>query len=437
MIFAHVTERRLTSMDCVGTEPDSDRVRLQLAGPAHVRGVDHADITPVDVDLDLGAADGPTQGILDQIDADEFVAAIVVLFELELDYVGVALERVGDVISVTWMHAPTIQDRRRRLGVRSRMRNPTHPWGGSARTNSGRGLSTLSLPMASPTFDELLLTVDRVFQHPSSAQLGSVAITREDATDRLRELREGIVDVAFDFIGFGNEDAPDHPYLKLAVSAFGQRGEPLQRIGIDNPKVDHEHERRLIHRCLWWCVPRRLPLALLHERGRIESHVFDLPKTTALQVWDCRHPLCVPPDQLGVRARVDTLIAAGWQVELLADGVRLRVHEAPHVLHRVAQLFGQRSTATEGRTITVEANRGGLRVTMVDNREIVSDRLVPLATIGALSTVTETDSESAALTVFTNQGVETFDWGHWLAISKRPAMDALQLVLVSAMLGAP
>jgi hypothetical protein len=295
-----------------------------------------------------------------------------------------------------------------------------------------------------PTFDEFLLTVDGLFQHPASGHLSSVAITREDATDHLRELKDGLADSALDLIGLGAEDSPSHPYLKLAVSLFGQRGEPYQRVAIDNTDVDDEHERRLIHRCLWWCVPRRLPLALLHERGRIESYLFDLQQTSALQVWDCRYPLCVPTNQLGVRAQLDALVAVGWQVELLADGVRLTHHETPNILQRatdevagrIARLFGQQSTAVEGRTTTVEANRGGLRITVVDNRQTASDRVFPIATIGALSTVTQTDSESAALTIFTNEGVETFSaGGHGFEISKCPVMDALRIALVSAMLG--
>lgn len=283
--------------------------------------------------------------------------------------------------------------------------------------------------MAARSLDDFIRELDALFQHPGSGHITWVTVGRSMAIDHRGQRREEGAELALSLIGLGRDDGHvnDHSYLRLSVSLFGSNGAPLTRIEFDRPGTSYSAERRIVGRCLWWCVPRRLPLTLL-------------AKNTAVASWDPRYPLCVPTQFLGVQAQLGALIEVGWQAQPTPDGLRLLRFEAPNALQRaaggIAGLFGKQTRA--GKTTTIDASPAGLRITILDGGEPARDHWFPITSIGALGAMVDNDGRHCPLCIFTNEDVELFAPGHnGSAIARQPVMRALELALVSAMLGVP
>jgi hypothetical protein len=296
------------------------------------------------------------------------------------------------------------------------------------------------------TLDNFLIRIDALFQHPASGHVAWVAIGRKDAWDHGGRMRDAGKDLVLELIGFGGDDDTDYSYLKLSVSLFNLAGDLLTRIEYDRPGAFLDDERSIVQRCLWWCVPRRIPLALLAEHGVLSRYVFDAPPTELIEVWDARYPLCVPAALLGIRANIGKLVEVGWHAEPTPDGVRLVRYEAPgmlarasEVVGRLGQLFGQQPdpAAGAGETATVQAGQAGLHVSITRGSESIMDRWFPIETIGALGAIGDDQGRSCPLIVFTNDGFELAWFGRGANVDARPVMRALELTLVSAMLGLP
>src|SRR5690606_35467784 len=127
----------------------------------------------------------------------------------------------------------------------------------------------------------------------------------------------------------------------------------------------------LIHRCLWWCTPRSLPLVLAVEHGLIAQQ-FQVPPLERIATWDLRYRLGVPPEQLGLHRQLPILAAAGWRIEGPGPQLRL-VHHTPHnVLQRgLSALFGGASGGTgQGDDRIIETGPWGLRFTYTEGGRV-------------------------------------------------------------------
>ncbi|MFO7567650.1 MAG: hypothetical protein R6X02_33715 [Enhygromyxa sp.] len=287
---------------------------------------------------------------------------------------------------------------------------------------------------------EFLGEVDWLFQQPVAAQAAYAEIVREDAVDRLGRAAGNVADIALDLIGLAGPDEDSgehHGYLRLSVRLLTSNSQVLGAVEIDDKKVYFSALWDLIHRCLYWCVPRRLPLVLAIKHGFI-SQQFQAPPLERVATWDLRYPFGVPTEQLGLQRQLPILAAAGWRVELAGPELRLVRHTPISALQRgFSALFGGDAAAPgQGDDRIIEAGRWGLRFTYTEAGRVVDVDEFAITDIGAV-TALRGESDDHHLFVFSAGGIETFSTGTvGSGIGTAEAICALERAIVSALVGA-